>query len=140
MNRVRSYAISATVMLVLDLLWLGAVAPPLYRREVGSLMRAQPDILAAALFYAIYVVGVNEFVLAALRPGDGVARAAARGALFGFVAYATFDLTALAVLNGWTATITAVDMAWGTVLTAIVAAVTHALGAERAERAARAPR
>ena len=126
MNRVRAYATSAVTMLALDLLWLGVIAPPLYQREVGALMRARPDAIAAALFYAIYLVGVNEFVLAAAKPDDGVDRVALRGALFGFVAYATFDLTALAVLNGWTPTITAIDMAWGTALTGIVAGVAHA--------------
>lgn len=131
MNRVRAYATSAVTMLALDLLWLGLLAPPLYRREVGALLRARPDAVAAALFYAIYLVGVNEFVLAAAKPGDGTRRVAARGALFGFVAYATFDLTALAVLNGWTPAITAIDMAWGAALTAIVAGVTHAVARPR---------
>ncbi len=131
MNRPRAYLTSAVVMLGLDLLWLGVVAPPLYQREVGALMRAQPGMAAAALFYVVYVIGVNEFVLAALPARASVAHAAARGALFGFVAYATFDLTALAVLKGWTPTITAIDMAWGTALTAIVAAVTRAFVRER---------
>ena len=34
MNRARTYAVSAVVMLALDLLWLGVIAPPLYQREV----------------------------------------------------------------------------------------------------------
>lgn len=122
MSRVRTYAVSAVVMLALDLLWLGVIAPPLYQREVGALMRAQPDVIAAALFYMIYLVGVNEFVLHAMPAGSSRARTARRGAFFGLVAYATFDLTALAVLNGWTPFITAVDMAWGAALTAIVSA------------------
>ncbi len=122
MRHFRTYAVSAVTMLALDLLWLGVIAPPLYQREVGPLMRAQPNVAAAALFYAIYLVGVNFFVLQSLPAGATRAQAARRGAAFGFVAYATFDLTALAVLNGWTPFITAVDMAWGTALTSIVGA------------------
>lgn len=122
MHMLRTYAISAVTMLALDLLWLGVIAPPLYQREVGPLMRAQPNMAAAALFYAIYLVGVNVFVLQSLPAGATRVDAALRGAAFGFVAYATFDLTALAVLKGWTPFVTAVDMAWGTALTAIVCA------------------
>jgi uncharacterized membrane protein len=114
-------------MLALDMLWLGVISPPLYKATIGPLMRAQPDLLAAALFYAIYVVGVNEFVIHAVPAGASLARVAGRGALFGLVAYATFDLTAQAVLTGWSPAICAIDMAWGALLTAIVATVTHAL-------------
>lgn len=127
MSRTRTYAISGVVMLALDLLWLGVLAPPFYQRFIGPLMRPQPDLVAATLFYLIYVVGVNEFVLHALPRGTPTRQAALRGALFGFVAYATFDLTAQAVLRGWSPVVTLVDMAWGTALTATVAGVTQRL-------------
>ena len=125
MTRVRSYAATAVIMLGLDMLWLGVIAPPLYHRAIGALLRPQPDLLAAALFYAIYVMGVNELVIRTFPPDARVAQVAARGALFGFVAYATFDLTAQAVLAGWSPLVTVVDMTWGTVLTAIVAGAAH---------------
>jgi uncharacterized membrane protein len=132
MNRMRTYLVSAGVMLTLDLVWLGLVSPPLYRSTIGPLMRSSPDLVAAALFYAIYLIGVNEFVIRAVPRGTPLAKVAARGALFGLVAYATFDLTAQAVLAGWSPLVTAVDMAWGTLLTATVAAVTHAAAGRRA--------
>ncbi len=47
-----------------------------------------------------------------------------RGALFGFVAYATYDLTNLATMKGFTAKVVVVDLAWGALLTAVVAGVT----------------
>ena len=130
-SRARTYGISAVVLLALDLLWLGVLAPPLYQRTIGSLLRQKPDLVAATLFYAIYLTGVNEFVIRAFPPGSQVARVAARGALFGLVAYATFDLTALAMIAGWSPLVTAVDMAWGTVLTATVAAVTYSFAGRR---------
>ena len=127
MSRTRTYPVSAVVMLALDLLWLGVIAPPLYQRTIGPLLRAQPDLLAAALFYAVYLVGVNEFVIRAFPRGTRLAPVAARGAFFGFVAYATFDLTAQAVLKDWSWLAAVADMAWGTLLTATVATVTHAV-------------
>lgn len=124
-NRLRAYAASAAALLTLDLLWLGVVSPPLYQSEIGALLRPQPDLLAAAAFYLLYLVGVNELVVRALPASARARDAAARGALFGLVAYATFDLTALAMLRGWSPLVTVVDLAWGTALTAIAATVAH---------------
>jgi uncharacterized membrane protein len=130
-SRALSYGVSAVVLLTLDLLWLGVLAPPLYERELGALLRPQPNLVAAALFYAVYLVGVNELVIHAGTPASRSARVAARGALLGFVAYSTFDLTALAVLVRWSALVTAVDIAWGTLLTAATAGIAHAAAARR---------
>ena len=44
------------------------------------------------------------------------------GALFGFFAYATYDLTNFATLRDWPASITAVDAGWGTLVTGVSAA------------------
>ena len=130
-RRLRAYSAAAVVMLVFDLLWLGVIAPPLYQATIGPLLRPQPDVLAAVLFYAIYVAGLCEFVVLAAAPGSTTQKVAVRGAMFGFVAYATFDLTALAMLKGWSGLVTAVDMAWGTLLTGTVAAATHRLARTR---------
>jgi uncharacterized membrane protein len=43
------------------------------------------------------------------------------GGMFGFFTYATYDLTNLATLKGWPASLVIVDILWGTVLGAFVA-------------------
>jgi len=43
-------------------------------------------------------------------------------ALFGFVAYATYDLSNLATLKGWPVWLTVLDMAWGTLLSVLCVA------------------
>jgi len=131
MNRARTYPISAAIMLALDLLWLGVISPPLYQGQVGQLLRPEPLLLPAALFYMIYLVGVNEFVIHAMSLNASLAQVLGRGALFGVVAYATFDLTAMAMLAGWTPLVTVVDIAWGALLTATVAALTVAFARRR---------
>lgn len=123
--RARSYPVSALVMLPLDALWLGVLAPPLYQRTIGPLLRPEPDWLAAAIFYLVYLVGVNEFAIRARPAGAPFRSVFARGALLGAFAYGTFDLTAQAVLAGWSPLVTVVDIAWGALLTATVAAVAH---------------
>ena len=46
---------------------------------------------------------------------------ASRAALFGLVAYATYDLSNLATLKSWPIGLALIDMAWGSALSAMSA-------------------
>lgn len=107
-------------MAVLDGLWLGLVARNFYRQQLGSLMAARPNWIAAGIFYVVYAVGVTFFVVNPAIADDNPTRALWRGALFGLVAYATYDLTNQATIKDWPFVVTAVDMVWGAVMTALV--------------------
>lgn len=50
-----------------------------------------------------------------------LARAVAGGALFGFFAYVTYDLSNLATLKSWPLRLTLIDIAWGTLVSAMAA-------------------
>lgn len=105
---------------VLDFIWLGVVAKKIYYDEMGSILLKKPNMAPAVLFYAIYVIGVVVFVvLPSLATGTWVS-AVGMGALFGFVAYATYDLTNLATLKGFSKKIVVIDLAWGAFITAAV--------------------
>lgn len=104
----------AITLLVLDLVFLGILAKPLYDEALGPLRRAQVYWPAALVFYAFYVAVIAGF---AVLPAASGARAFKRGAGLGFVAYATYELTNWAVLAGWPAVLVPVDIAWGVVLT-----------------------
>lgn len=119
--------VASGVMGVLDFIWLGTVAKTFYRTQIGKLLLDKPNMTAAVLFYAIYVVGIVTFVISPALEKGSLSYALTRGALFGFVAYATYDLTNLATMKGFTSKVVAVDLLWGTVLTAVVAAVTYAI-------------
>ena len=109
------------VMAVFDGIWLTLVARNFYRSNLGHLIGDTTNWPPAILFYLIYTVGAWFF---ATQPGvdeASVLTAVLRGAAFGFVAYATYDLTNHATLRGWPTLVTVVDMAWGTFLTAAVA-------------------
>jgi uncharacterized membrane protein len=47
--------------------------------------------------------------------------------VLGVVAYGTYDLTSLAILQGWPVYVTVADMVWGAVLTGVAAAVAAAV-------------
>ena len=113
------------LFLVIDGLWLGVVAQDFYFREVGSLISEQVNWVAGGFFYLVFVVGLLQFaVRPALASGD-FKKAMQNGGLLGLVAYGTYDLTNLAVLPGWSLSLTVVDLIWGTVLSAIVSAGTY---------------
>lgn len=103
----------------LDAIWLTLTSATLYRPALHAVLIAGFRPVPAVLFYLIYLVGVVVFAVApAVREGRW-RTATTRGALFGFFAYATYDLTNQATLVVWATTITLLDLAWGTFLTAV---------------------
>ena len=116
------FATAIVLMAVLDIIWLRPTAEPIYRRALGAVMAEKANVPAAVAFYVVYVLGVVLIfaVQPALESGDWHG-ALVRGALFGFFAYATYDLTNLATLKIWSLKVSLIDIAWGTVLTAITA-------------------
>jgi uncharacterized membrane protein len=119
--KLRPIALLATTVafLALDAVWLTTMGSRLYRPAIGHLMRADVDWIAAALFYVLYLAGLAGFALA---PSKDVGSAAARGALFGLVAYATYDLTSQATLRDWPWLVTVVDLGWGAFASAMACA------------------
>ena len=130
LNYLAAYSATAVAMLALDLLWLGVVAKSQYREGIGHLMASPPKLVAGGVFYRLYPAGVLRFALAPeawsgtlSAPADVPwSRTVVAGALFGFFAYAIYDLGNLATLRGWPWRLAVVDIAWGTALTAAAAA------------------
>ena len=119
MNFVRAYGATAITMFLLDIAWLGIVAKSLYAREMGSLLRPDIQWVPGLLFYALYVAATVVFVVLPAAEQHSFSRALLMGAFFGLAAYATYDLTSLSLIRDFPARIAIVDMAWGTVLTAV---------------------
>jgi uncharacterized membrane protein len=110
------YLTTLVLLMALDFLFLGILAKGFFVSEVGDMLgevRAAP----AVLFYLYYAAGVLIFVSggAAAKPRSTLLY----GALFGFFCYATFDLTALALLKHWSWAVAAVDVGWGAAVTAV---------------------
>jgi len=118
-----AYLATLVFFAVVDTLWLGVVARGFYRAELGDLLAGEVRLGAAVLFYLVYAAGITIFaVLPGIR-AESLVTALVMGGLFGFFAYATYDLTNLATLRGWPVRMSVVDIAWGTMLTAVTAAV-----------------
>lgn len=118
-----TYVVTLVAFLGIDYVWLAWIAKQTYATEMGGLLREQPNFLAAAVFYLLYSAGL---VLFAVSPGlrdASVLLALGLGAALGLVAYGTYDLTNLAVLNGFSLRLALIDMAWGTFASACAAAI-----------------
>jgi len=109
------YFATLIVIVPLDFLFLGVFARDFFKEQVGDML-GEFKLVPAALFYVVYVLGILLFVSS---PATATVRhALLYGALFGFFAYATFDLTCLAVLRHWSWTAAFADVTWGAFATA----------------------
>ena len=122
---IKLYAIALPVFFAIDMIWLGVVAKNFYRAQIGALMKPDVNWTAAIIFYLIFIAGLIVFVIAPALEKGSWTHALLFGALFGFVCYATYDLTNLAVAKDWSLLVTIVDLVWGAVLAASVSIVTY---------------
>lgn len=124
---ITQYVVAAVAFCLIDFIWLGTIAKQLYADRMGHLLADKPNFPAAVVFYAIFVAGLVYFVIHPAVEGESWTKALLAGAFFGFVTYATFDLTNLAVLKDFPFSIVPIDMAWGTFLAASVSISTYAV-------------
>lgn len=120
MDFITRFIVAGLMFALIDGIWLSFVANKFYRSQLGSLLLEKPNLPAAVLFYVVFLIGLVVFVISPAISSNDWKVALGLGALFGFVTYATYDLTNLATLKSYPITLTIVDMAWGTVLTASV--------------------
>ncbi|MDW7668558.1 MAG: DUF2177 family protein [Bacillota bacterium] len=116
MDYIKMYLITLAVFFVIDLTWLGLIAKNLYSQQLGFIMKENVNWVAAITFYLIFIIGIVYFVVNPAIINDNWRYALFAGMLFGFITYATYDLTNLATLKDWPLKITIIDLIWGTSL------------------------
>lgn len=115
-----SYVFTFIVFMAVDMMWLGFIAKDLYNKFIGSLLAEKVNWTAAIIFYLLFIVGIFIFAILPAVEKNSFRHALIMGALFGFFTYATYDLTNLATLKGWSLQMVIIDIIWGIVLTSIV--------------------
>lgn len=115
------YIIATPIFFVIDLLWLGVIARPIYKKYLGHLMAENVKWGAAIIFYLLFIAGLVIFAIVPALEKGSPWYAVMYGGLFGFFAYMTYELTNYAVLKDWPLGIVWIDIVWGTVLGALVA-------------------
>ncbi|PAT01998.1 hypothetical protein CI105_03825 [Candidatus Izimaplasma bacterium ZiA1] len=125
MDFLKAYLVSFVIFLVIDAVWLTLVAPKFYKSQIGHLMSDTPNLIAALIFYLIFIVGIVYFVLQPALETHDFVKLIISAVLFGFITYATYDLTNLATLKDWPIKVTIVDLIWGTSLSSIVSILAY---------------
>ena len=116
--------LASLIFLVIDVIWLSFATKSFYRPLLGDLIIGpsdKPVLWAAALFYILYVIGMALLVIHPCIDSESIFKTVYTGFIFGLVAYGTYNLTNMAVVKGWSPTVTFVDMFWGGSLTALSA-------------------
>jgi uncharacterized membrane protein len=122
------YLLTIPIFFAIDMIWLGFVAKGFYRNNLGHLLRPEVNWTAAIIFYLLYIIGILIFATMPALDKNSPWQAVLLGGLFGFFAYATYDLTNLATLKDWPVIVVWVDIAWGVFLTASVATASFFIG------------
>ena len=118
-----SFIFVSTIFLIIDVLWLSITVKSLYRPALGDLLKDKPVMWAAILFYIIYMIGVALIILKPALANDSILQALWTGVVLGVVAYGTYNLTNMATVKNWSASIVWIDMLWGGFLTGFSSAV-----------------
>jgi len=126
-----AYGIAAVVFAVLDVIWLGTIAQRLYQEQLGHLLAEEFNLVPAAAFYLLYLVGLVHFALRPLESGRGLGVTLRDAALYGLMTYMTWDLTSAAVFRDFPTLVIFVDIAWGVGASTAVAALTWWLTSRR---------
>lgn len=117
-----SYFFTMLVFAGMDLLWLGLIAKNFYAKHLGGFLSDTVNWPAAVTFYLLFLVGIFVFSVLPAVEKNSILHAVLLGALFGFIAYATYDLTNMATVKDWPLIVTVVDMIWGAVIAGTVSA------------------
>ena len=117
------YIATLVTFVGVDMVWLGVMVDRVYRPALGDIMATTVNLPAAIAFYLLFPVGLMIFAVTPALRSSAVGQAALYGGLFGLFAYATYDLTNLATLRGWSTSVTLIDIAWGFMLSAFAATI-----------------
>lgn len=121
----KSFLVALPTFLIIDMIWLGFLARGFYDKYLGHFLGESVDWFAAITLYVFFVIALVFFVIVPSLKKKSEKSAVLYGAFFGFITYATYDLTNLATLEGWPVVVVFVDIAWGSLLGASVSAITY---------------
>lgn len=111
-------------LVVLDYLWLVQFMSSYFKKAYGSLLATQMNNWAIVLFYLLYPIGLIVFVYLP-NSSSSLFKLFLMGAFFGLIAYATYDLTGLALIKNWPKIASLVDVLWGAFISGAVVVITR---------------
>jgi uncharacterized membrane protein len=119
------YILAFLVFILIDSIWLGLIAKKLYKKQIGFLMKENFDMKVALIFYLVFIVGLVFFVLNNAIINQSWQYALFAGMFYGFITYATYDITNLATIKDWPVMLTVIDIIWGSLLCCTTSIITY---------------
>ncbi len=113
MSFIKSYLITFVIFIVIELLWILVLAKNLYAKELGYIMKSEPNLIPAAIFGLIFVAGLVFFVVNPAIEQNNWMYALFAGIFYGLITYSTYTLTNFANLESWPLKVTIIDLLWG---------------------------
>lgn len=110
------WIIAWLLFVIVDSLWLGVITAATYGQEIGHLVRMPINLPAALLAWALIVLGLIVITQSMPREKKNVRQGFLYGSLYGFFLYGMYNLTNLAIIDGWTTYISLFDCMWGIAL------------------------
>ena len=117
-----TYLATGLAFAAMDAVYLTLAGQRVYRPLLDYALADAPKLPAAVAFYLVYIAGILALAILPNRDAS-LGKVALTGAMLGAMAYATYDLTNQATLKVWATRITLIDIAWGTLVTAVGASV-----------------
>lgn len=121
------YATLTVLFAAIDLFYLSLFGVKIFKATLGDVLAPAINPAPGIVFYLLFPIGLCYFALSPAVAADKWTVALLNGALFGFFTYATYDLTNFATIRNWTAPLTLIDMAWGTVLSGVTSVLAFAI-------------
>lgn len=123
MNYILSYLGILVSLGLLDYIWLWIIMQNHIQKWLWWLMKSPIDWIPALGFYALYSLSVLLLIVIPQSKHGGLQSTVIYGALLGFTAYMTYDLTNRATLKNRPVGMVLPDILWGAVVTGIVSLV-----------------
>ena len=112
------FTITFFIFLTLDLIGIQKVILPIFEKSIGHLMRKNPLLGWAAVFYIAYILGVTHLVSYPYITGEiSLFDAFINSTIIGLLAYGTYEFTSYSIMKDWTRKQLIIDTVWGGVLT-----------------------
>ena len=128
MKYILHFILTIPIFFIIDLIWLGFLGRPLYKKYIGHLMTENVNWTAAIIFYLLFIIGILIIAVYPALKINKVSYALLYGAFFGFFTYMTYELTNMAVIKDWSWQIVPIDIIWGTILCTLVSLASFYIG------------
>jgi uncharacterized membrane protein len=123
----KTFGLCLIGMGLLDAVWLSLVTSRIYAPMMGDLLRPDTLWVPAVAFYLVFTFGLARLVVLPALRARSQSQLIFNAALYGLVTYGTYNLTALAVIRGWSGILTMIDMAWGVFASTVTAVLAYFL-------------